>query len=116
MREGKPLTCRDSEPEPDVALVRGEPLSFLDVYPTTAELVIEIALTSADVDYRKRKIYAAAGVQEYWIVLPETRCVEVYTVPLGEDYLHRSSHTEPTTMGVKELPTFQLDLATFFPR
>ena len=116
VRKEAPLTCRDSEPEPDVALVRGTLADFLDVHPSTAELVIEVALTSLEIDYRKRKIYAAAKVPEYWIVRPETCCLEVYTLPFEESYTATKIYTPPQVVASEVLPAFELDLKTFFPR
>src|ERR1700683_1458208 len=41
----QPLTCKDSEPEPDVAVVRGSEDDFWDEHPHTAELVIEVCVS-----------------------------------------------------------------------
>src|SRR6266511_3825783 len=68
----EPLTLVDSEPEPDISVVRGEEADFRDAHPTTAELVVEIAVTSAALDRANVSLYAEAGVKEYWIVLATT--------------------------------------------
>src|SRR5688500_14212895 len=39
-----PLTLRDSEPEPDLSVVRGKPEDWLAGHPATAHLVVEIAI------------------------------------------------------------------------
>ena len=70
VRSEQPLACQRSEPEPDVSVVRGKKEDYLAAIPQTAELVVEIAVSSADIDRRKATIYAEAGVREYWIVLP----------------------------------------------
>src|SRR5512139_964528 len=41
VRQEGPLTLSDSEPEPDIAVVRGARADFLQTHPTTAELVAE---------------------------------------------------------------------------
>src|SRR4051812_39803896 len=41
-----PLTLRDSEPIPDVIVVAGTRDDFRSRHPSTAELVIEVAVTS----------------------------------------------------------------------
>ncbi len=41
-----PITTADSEPEPDVMVVRGTLEEFRTTHPTTAELVVEVAVTS----------------------------------------------------------------------
>src|SRR5882762_10609127 len=42
-----PLTLADSEPEPDVSVVRGTEADFSMAHPRTAELVVEVAVSSA---------------------------------------------------------------------
>lgn len=79
-----PLGAADSEPEPDVAVVRGPRRRYLDHHPKGAEvaLVVEVADTSLDEDrQRKGRIYATAGMACYWIVNLPDRQVEVYTEP-----------------------------------
>lgn len=70
----------DSDPEPDIAIVRG-PIEQYQDHPQTALLVVEIADSSLRLDRRKAAIYAAAGVEEYWIVNLAERCVEMYRHP-----------------------------------
>ena len=55
VRSEQPITCTKSgsEPEPDVSVVHGGEAEFWTSHPTTAELVIEIAVTSEDYDRSK---------------------------------------------------------------
>lgn len=76
-RKEEPLTFRDSEPEPDLAVVAGGPEDHLRQHPTSAALVVEIAVPSAALDRENASLYAENGVTEYWIVLPRERIVEV---------------------------------------
>src|SRR5439155_5372053 len=46
----EPLTFVDSEPEPDISVIRGGRTDFTARHPATAELVIEIAVSSAALD------------------------------------------------------------------
>ncbi len=89
IRTQMPLSVsRDSDPEPDIAVVRGSIKDF-DEHPKTAVLVVEIADTSLRLDRRKAGIYAAAGVEDYWIVNLAERCLEIHrpaataSVPAG---------------------------------
>jgi Uma2 family endonuclease len=61
VRTKQPITCADSEPEPDLAVVRGQSADFRLAHPRTAELVIEICVTSADYDRSKLRAYATAA-------------------------------------------------------
>ena len=81
-----PLTFADSEPEPDLAIVHGEEKDFVSQHPSTAALVIEIAVSSAAEDRSLASLYAEAGVGEYWIVLPAERRIEVYRQPQNGIY------------------------------
>lgn len=68
IRTRLPLTLwgAGSEPEPDLAIV-AHPLSVA-AHPTTALLVVEVAVSSHAADRAKLAGYAAAGVVEVWIV------------------------------------------------
>ena len=86
LRKEEPLTFADSEPEPDIAVVSGQPEAYRACHPATADLVVEVAIASVGLDRDKGDIYAAAGVPEYWVVIPEERAVEIYRDPTGNGY------------------------------
>jgi Uma2 family endonuclease len=72
-----------SVPEPDVALVPGGPADYRDRHPGEAFVVVEVADSSLPQErLTKSRIYAGAGVPEYWIVNLRERCVEVFTEPI----------------------------------
>lgn len=76
-----PLTLRDSEPEPDLAIVSAAEANDFQHHPTTARLVIEVAISSIDVDLQKAPIYAEAGIPEYWLVRPADLVIDVFSRP-----------------------------------
>ena len=79
----------DSEPEPDLALTAPKTERGA---PRTAQLAIEVVVTQRTAARVKIGIYAAAGVDEYWIVDVPKRSVEVFTKPTGDGYLqHRTA-------------------------
>ena len=80
VRAQGPLTVSaSSEPEPDVAVIRGDPRDYADEHPQTAALVVEVADTTGHFDrVRKGPIYAAAGISGYWVVDLPARVVDVY--------------------------------------
>lgn len=88
VRREDPLPLADSEPEPDIAVVRGSPADFFKAHPTTAELVIEVTVSSPALDRESAFLYAEAGVEEYWIILGREREVEVYREPAHGRYQH----------------------------
>lgn len=85
VRAQLPLTLgNESEPEPDIAVVRGHWRDFAKQHPTTAVLVVEISDTTLEFDRsRKREIFAQCGIPEYWIVNLNDRQVEVQCEPRG---------------------------------
>ncbi len=114
VRPEGPITTADSEPEPDVAIVRGPAESYRHAHPATAELVAEIAVTSVAIDRVKAQIYAEAGVKEYWIVCPEEKVVEVYRQPSPSGYGERIVVAPPALLECVALTGVRVDLATFF--
>ena len=110
----EPITTADSEPEPDVMVVCGPLEKYRHAHPTTAELVIEVSVSSLEIDRVKASIYAEAGVKEYWIVCPEALQVEVYRLPRAEGYAERVTVAPPTTLECDALPGVRVDLAVLF--
>jgi Uma2 family endonuclease len=79
------ITTADSEPEPDLVVVRGAARNRTTRHPTADDigLLIEVADSSVSRDREKAGIYAAAGILRYWIVNLVDACVEVYSRPSG---------------------------------
>jgi Uma2 family endonuclease len=77
----------DTEPEPDVAVLR--PRSYKHAEPAVEDvlLLIEVAETSLRYDrVTKRPLYAEAGVPEYWVVDCGAETVEVHRAPTVSGY------------------------------
>ena len=74
----------ESEPEPDLSVVAGDPRDSGHQHPSRPALVIEIAESSLVFDRKtKGPLYARAGVPEYWIVNLADGVLEVYRDPMG---------------------------------
>lgn len=72
---------KDSQPEPDFAVVAPRD-DRNRAHPVTAALIIEIADTSLRYDrVRKGRVYARAGIPEYWIVNLQENQLEVLRKP-----------------------------------
>ena len=85
-RQEQPLRFMDSMPEPDISVMRGTLADFGARHPATAELVVEVTVSSVAPDRGNASLYAEAGVAEYWIILGETQRVEVYRRPVEGVY------------------------------
>ena len=114
VRQEGPLTFADSEPEPDVAIVCGPEELYRAAHPATAALVVEIAISSIEVDRMKAQIYAEAGVAEYWIVCPDGKQVEVYRQPGAKGYGEQTVHLPPAAIECAGLPGVRVELAALF--
>jgi Uma2 family endonuclease len=113
-REG-PLTLRDSEPEPDISVVRGGWEDWADAHPSTAMLVIEVAVTSEEMDENKADIYAEASVAEYWLIRVHSRVVEVFTKPTREGYLSQRTVRENEVLLSIALPSVSIRVQDILP-
>ena len=113
------ITTRESEPEPDIAVVRGERRQFADHHPgpKDAALVVEVADASLRRDRTfKKRIYARARVPVYWIVNLVDRQIEVYSDPTGSakkpEYRRREEYSDkaavPVVLDGKEVGRVQV--------
>lgn len=103
------ITLADSEPEPDLAVVRGNARTYTQRHPGPADagIVIEVSESTLDGDrIDKGRIYARAGIAVYWIVNLVERQVEVYTQPsgpgaspsYGQTSIHKESDAVPLVL------------------
>ncbi|MEO6810157.1 MAG: Uma2 family endonuclease [Isosphaeraceae bacterium] len=80
------ITTADSEPKPDLAVVRGAERDYLTRHPEPADmaLVIEVSDTTLASDRSlKVRLYASAAIPVYWIVNLVDLRIEVFTNPTG---------------------------------
>ena len=86
VRVEDPITLNDdTEPQPDIAVVKFKANLYADAHPCPADvlLLIEVAETSLEED-REIKLprYAASSIPEVWIVNLVANIIEVYREPL----------------------------------
>ena len=90
----------DTEPEPDVILLKPRGDFYASALPTPADalLVIEVSESTLDTDRRvKIPLYARAGIVQVWIVNIEEQVIEVYSNPSEGDYQEvRQAHPGET--------------------
>jgi Uma2 family endonuclease len=101
----EPITLSDSEPEPDVMVIRGQTTDYRDRHPQALdiELVIEVSDATLERDRTmKKRIYANAGIPIYWILNLRERQLEVYTQPKMEEseYVHSQIFTESESINI----------------
>lgn len=103
----EPIVTADSEPEPDVVVIRGKTEDYSDRNPGAEHvaLVIEIADSTLIRDRQlKARIYGRAGIPIYWIVNLTERTLEVHMDPSGAKspagYSRRAVHRPGETVAV----------------
>jgi Uma2 family endonuclease len=123
-RVHSPLALGESsEPEPDVAVVAGEPEDYMAGHPSTAALVVEVADSSLRLDRRfKAAVYARAGLAEYWIVNLVDRALEVHREPQPapdgtDDWIYRSVEVlrPPARVAPRAAPGVLIPVADLLP-
>lgn len=106
----------DSCPEPDVFWVKAR--RYFDAHPTGADtlLAIEVADSSLKSERTtKAELYAEAGIQEYWIVDVQGKCIYVMR-EVAADYHYGWQRTAKVGEVVSPLaqPSAVLDIADLF--
>ena len=120
----KPLHLpAESAPEPDVAVVRGNWRDFNRGLPTTAVLVVEISDATLHYDRTtKASLYAAAGIEDYWIVNLKARQLEVHRTPIehakakfGWIYEHKTEFKATDSVSPLAAPQAEIKVADLLP-
>ncbi|WP_435009090.1 Uma2 family endonuclease [Tundrisphaera lichenicola] len=105
-----PVNASDSEPEPDIMIVRGDIRDYTARAPENRDvaLVVEVSESSLLRDSSlKKRLYARSSFPVYWLINFVSNRVEVYTDPSGPtekpDYLHRQDYgpTELTPLRIE---------------
>ena len=110
----------DSEPEPDVAVIKGKARDFSEHLPTHCELVVEVSDSSLSFDRSsKAALYAEAGIPEYWIVDVNGRSVDVLTEPVltesGAGYRDHATVSEGGLLLPRSAPGSVIRVADILP-
>jgi Uma2 family endonuclease len=95
-------------------LIRGSESDFTSAHPTTAELVVEVAVSSPALDRENASLYAEAGVKEYWIVLGTERRVEVHRRPENGRYQGMRVFEFKDTIECSSVPALRLTVSELF--
>ena len=110
------IPAGQSRPEPDIMLVEGDRLDYLDAHPTTALLIVEVSMTTLAADRtQKLSAYALSGIPEYWIINLNTSRLEVYRQPEGEQYIDLQTLGAGETVTPLTLPEATLSVDDLIP-
>jgi Uma2 family endonuclease len=118
VRPQLPLTLsEDSEPEPDLAVVRASDAPLEGPHPGSALLVVEVAGDSLRLDRQSKAVlYARAGIPEYWIVNLAESAIEAHSDPDPVAGAYRSSAVVRAgeTLVSRTLTDLVIDVARLF--
>ena len=109
------IVANDSEPQPDLAVLRQK--SYKDAVPVTTDvlLLIEVAETSLRYDRTtKLRLYAEVGVPEYWVIDAAAERIEVYRGPTARGYREAQTLEGASAVSVQAFPEVALPLADIF--
>ena len=106
----------NSEPEPDIAVVTGTLMDYRDAHPSTAVLIIEVADTTLPFDrQQKKRLYARAGIQEYWIINLIDQQLEIYRDPKENGYLETDTLKTGKAVTPQTAPQSSIAIADLLP-
>ena len=92
VREAHPVTLDNSEPEPDIAIVRFDSNNYASHHPYPQDIywLIEISNSTLAKDLEEKSItYARNGITEYWVIdLPHNK-LWVFTQPKQNGYVNK---------------------------
>ena len=107
----------DSALGPDITVIRAERTSIIGATTVNdaPDIVVEVLPSNRSCDLRrKRELYEAAGIPEYWILDGEADALT--QLELGDDgtYRQRAVLTAADTLTTPLFPEFSLSLAQLF--
>ncbi|MGK7952346.1 MAG: Uma2 family endonuclease [Xenococcaceae cyanobacterium] len=112
--EAHPITLSNSEPEPDIAVVRLPNSNYLTHHPYPEDIywLMEISNTTIEEDLgRKKKIYANAEIDEYWVINLKTTEIIIFREPSGNDYKTKLTIARGTITPIA-FPNIQIEVTT----
>jgi len=116
VQPGQPITSPDSEPELDLSVVCGSIEDYASEHPRTAELVIELCVSSHEYDRSKLRAYASADVKEVWLVLAPEKQIEVHRRPVGEGFTEHAVHGPGGRVASASVAQFAVELDALFAK
>ncbi len=105
----------DSEPQPDLAIIRDQ--DYNGEVPSAADIILLIEVADSSIDYdRNRKLprYAAAGIPESWLVDVTAMTIARYSEPRDGRYQQIAIAQRGQTLASMVLPTVTIAVDLVF--
>ena len=119
VRTQDPIQLDDfSEPEPDLVIAKGTVIDYAEHHPHPEHLylVVEVADSTLKHDCEiKDKLYAQAGIADYWVLSPKNRQLHIFRNPTPTGYADHLILTEPNQASPLAFPSLTLTLTSILP-
>jgi Uma2 family endonuclease len=116
VRFNGPITLENSEPEPDIAIVKLPESKYDQHHPYAEDIfwLIEVANSSLSKDLSsKKKIYAQANIAEYWVINLQNQELIVFRQPEKGNYLQEITWSKPI-INPLAFPEIEIIINQFF--
>ena len=112
--------CLDdnSEPQPDVMLLRWRDDFYRDGHPGPDDVLLLIEVSDSSVDFdrnEKLSAYARAGIPEVWIASRPDRRIESYSDPSGDEYATVRCYGAGESIAPQAFPDVVLEVDRIIP-
>ncbi len=107
IRNQEPITLSLSEPEPDLAIVRGGRNDYADGHPTAANIAVVIEVSDSTLldDRWKSRLYAADGIPVYVLINLQDNQIELSSTPNRDD----GTYADQRVLEVSDFCEFNVD-------
>jgi hypothetical protein len=106
-----------SEPQPDLLLLRPRAVSYSRELPASHDVLLAVEVADATVRFDrlvKARLYARAGIPEFWLCLAMDGAIEVYRGPGADAYASVTLHGPGQTVSPLAFPDVSFAVTDFF--
>ena len=123
VRGQEPIILSDSEPEPDVVIVRNRSDDYVSSHPLAADVLLVIEVSDSTLKYArttKLSLYAESAIADYWLFNLVDIQLEMYSEPYqkqtgGFDYRVKRVVLANEVVVIPGFPELSLNLSAIFP-
>ncbi len=97
VREAHSISFADSEPQPDIAVVKLPRSQYRSRHPHPEDIFWLVEISGATLDYdlnEKKQAYARAKIPEYWVINVKAQQLHIFREPIDRSYTTESILTK----------------------
>jgi Uma2 family endonuclease len=102
-----------SQPQPDLQVLRQRTVHYSAAHPTEADVLLAIEVADSSVRFDrtvKQRLYARAGIVEFWLVDTNAGRIDVHRGPAGDRYADIRSAARGQTVSPQAFPDLILSV------